>query len=99
MRSMFALAAAVLVSAVAVANPPAAGCNNCGKEAKPAGLIRIGSGCAMPHGCSSLAAERTFLFGSCKQFFNAGTDCGMKMHLNPLQAAIPNCTYNSYLNR
>ena len=107
MRSILALGVSVLLAAVASANPPAAGCNTCqpGLAAHGAtgqhvaGLFRIGNGCAMPNGCSSLSAERTFLFGSCRQFFGAGTDCGMKMHLNPLQAPIPNCTYNSYLNR
>jgi hypothetical protein len=107
MRSILALAAACLAATVAIANPPAAGCNSCqpGLAAHGAtgqhvaGLFRIGGGCAMPNGCSSHSAERTFLFGSCKQFFNAGSDCGMKMKLNPLAGPIPNCAYSSYLNR
>jgi hypothetical protein len=99
MRSLLTLAATLLVSISAMANPPAAGCSSCETSKHSGGLIRIGQGCAMPHGCSSLPAERTFMFGSCKQFFNAGSDCSMKMHLNGLQPPIGPCVYNSYLNR
>jgi hypothetical protein len=107
MRSILALSAALILSVAANANPLAAGCNGCqpglaahGSTGKHvAGLFRIGGGCAMPNGCSSLSAERTFMFGSCKQFFNAGGDCGMKMHLNGLAGPIPSCAYNTYLNR
>ncbi|OWK46937.1 hypothetical protein FRUB_00636 [Fimbriiglobus ruber] len=35
----------------------------------------IGAGCAMPLTCSNWAAERTFLFGSCRQFFSPGNQC------------------------
>ncbi len=40
-----------------------------------AGLLRIGDGCASNPGCTNLAAERTFLFGSCRQFFTPGNQC------------------------
>jgi hypothetical protein len=43
-------------------------------------LFCIGEGCANPVGCSNLAAERTFIFGSCRQFFNPGNDCGPCAH-------------------
>ena len=36
----------------------------------------IGEGCANPVGCGSCASEKTFLFGGCNQFFNAGNKCG-----------------------
>ena len=36
----------------------------------------IGEGCKAPVGCGNLCSERTFIFGSCKQFFNAGEKCG-----------------------
>ncbi len=40
------------------------------------GGAKIGAGCANPVGCGTVASERTFLFGSCKQFYNPGSDCG-----------------------
>jgi hypothetical protein len=62
---------------------PVSGCSSCGPTVSNsnsshygAGAFRIGAGCAMPIGCSNWAAERTFLFGSCRQFFNPGNDCG-----------------------
>lgn len=73
-------------------------CGGCGTSGK-AGLIRIGAGCAMPNGCSNLAAERTFMFGSCRQFFNAGGDCSLKNPVYGPRCAVPPCTYNTYLNR
>ena len=36
----------------------------------------IGEGCANSVGCGSCASEKTFLFGGCNQFFNAGNKCG-----------------------
>ena len=36
----------------------------------------IGEGCANPVGCGSCASEKTFLFGGCDQFYNAGNKCG-----------------------
>jgi hypothetical protein len=111
-RSILALGMGAFVSAAASAQCPcsagfagaaaslAPSCCGTGGEARhrahSAGLIRIGGGCAMPSGCSNLAAERTFLFGSCKQFFNAGSDCAI-VH-GPRERVAP-CTYNTYLNR
>ena len=68
-------------------NPPApggsgivqtSGCSSCGPTVANTNSHHygIGAGCAMPIGCSNWAAERTFLFGSCRQFFNPGNDCG-----------------------
>ena len=37
----------------------------------------IGEGCRMPVGCSNIFAERTFLFGSCRQFFTPGNKCSL----------------------
>lgn len=48
-------------------------CASCASTAK--GRYAIGAGTVMPIGCSCLAAERTFLFGSCSQFFNPGNYC------------------------
>jgi hypothetical protein len=76
-------------------------CDSCGKGGKAGkhhggGLFRIGEGCASTAGCSSCKQERTFLFGSCNQFFNAGNDCG-KLH-GP-RAIQPPCVYGTYLHR
>ncbi len=38
--------------------------------------LTIGCGCPNPVGCSSLASERTFLFGGCHQFFSPCGKCG-----------------------
>ncbi len=57
-----------------VANGP--GCSACGPTLNNSKHHGIGAGCSMPIGCSNFAAERTFLFGSCRQFFNPGNDCG-----------------------
>lgn len=35
----------------------------------------IGEGCRMPAGCSSYFAERTFIWGSCRQFYTPGNKC------------------------
>jgi hypothetical protein len=58
----------------------AAPCEPCAKEKKKAtgGLLskfRIGVGTATPMSCSCLAAEKTFLFGGCRQFFTPGRTC------------------------
>lgn len=37
--------------------------------------LKIGSGCANPVDCGSCASEKTFVFGSCRQFYNPGNDC------------------------
>jgi hypothetical protein len=108
-RSILALGVGAFVSAAAQAQCPCsaafAGCAasvapDCGGCAKgghgKGGLLRIGAGCAMPAGCSNLAAERTFAFGSCRQFFNPGNDCNV-VH-GPRERVQP-CTYNTYLNR
>jgi len=57
---------------------PVSGCSSCGPTVSNTNSHHygIGAGCAMPIGCSNWAAERTFLFGTCRQFFNAGSDCG-----------------------
>ena len=81
---------------------PASSCNSCdkGKASKHhgGGLFRIGEGCASTAGCSSCKQERTFLFGSCHQFFNAGNDCGRGNGHGPCGPVSP-CTYFSYQNR
>jgi hypothetical protein len=44
-----------------------------------AGFLRAltpGPGTAMPLGCSCFAADKTFLWGSCRQFFNPQRTCG-----------------------
>jgi hypothetical protein len=61
--------------------PAAAPCSTCGKHGKKAsgGLLSrflIGEGTATPIGCGCLAAERTLMFGGCKQFFTPGKTCG-----------------------
>ena len=85
---------------------PASSCDSCGKGSGKHnhGLFRIGDGCASTAGCSSCKAERTFFFGGCHQFFNAGNDCGHgfghgggKVH-GP-RAMVPPCTYSTYLFR
>lgn len=68
---------------------PAGGCSTCGSAAAAAdcgqtgkkhggGLkgLGMGAGTALPIGCSCHAAEKTFVFGSCRQFFNPGNTCG-----------------------
>ena len=50
--------------------------NNCAScSATPKHKYAIGGGTVMPIGCSCLAAERTFFFGSCSQFFNPQNYC------------------------
>jgi hypothetical protein len=58
----------------------------------------IGEGCRMPVGCGSFAAERTFLWGSCRQFFTPGYKCSLFAPgglLNP----EPVCGYGSFHNK
>jgi hypothetical protein len=38
--------------------------------------LAVGEGCAKTAGCDSCAAEKTFMFGGCSQWFNAGSKCG-----------------------
>ena len=64
----------------------------------------IGQGCASPVGCSTFASERTFLFGSCNQFFNAGTKCGHGLCIGSTFGSgglgdHQRCVYGSNLNR
>ncbi len=64
----------------------------------------IGQGCASPVGCSTLASERTFLFGSCNQFFNAGNKCGHGLCSGSTFGSgglgdHQRCVYGSNLNR
>ena len=77
--------------------------------------FKIGDGCASNPGCTNLAAERTFLFGSCRQFFTPGNQCGRggcgsslfggrgahePLLLGSSNLGTPNpCVYGSYLNR
>ena len=63
------------------ANPscgtPAAPCHD--KKAKREsvfGKLFIGSGTASPVACGCFAAEKTFMWGGCKQFFTPGKTCG-----------------------
>ena len=104
-RSILALSVGAIIAGAASANPPSAGCNSCDSGAKAhighklVSPLRIGEGCAMPAGCSSCAAERTFAFGSCKQFFNAGHDCKICNPVYGPRAATPPCVYGSLLNR
>jgi len=51
------------------------GCSTCGAAKAHSHHLGIGAGTAMPIGCSCLAAEKTFVFGSCSQFFNPGNRC------------------------
>ncbi|MFO0938040.1 MAG: hypothetical protein U0798_16175 [Gemmataceae bacterium] len=105
-RSILALSIGAILAGAAMANPPAAGCG-CGTDTKaPAGCgikvwnaFRIGEGCASTVGCNSLAAQRTFMFGSCHQFFNPGHDCKVCNPNHPPRDRVPPCTYNSFLNR
>jgi hypothetical protein len=86
---------------------PASSCDSCGKAGKHhgGGVFRIGAGCASTAGCSSCKQERTFLFGGCHQFFNAGNDCGRGFGhggggvVYGPRAISPPCTYFTYLNR
>jgi hypothetical protein len=94
---------------------PAGGCSTCGAAAAPAGPfaglhsrfanspLTIGRGCANNPGCGSFASERTFLFGGCNQFFNAGNKCGgggCGSGYGPGGMGDGSvCKYGSYLNR
>ena len=99
----------------AAAAAATAGCSSCGTTAAPAGPfaglhsrfasspLTIGRGCANNPGCGSFASERTFLFGGCNQFFNAGNKCGgggcgTAYGPGGMGDGSP-CKYGSYLNR
>jgi hypothetical protein len=96
--------------AQATLNTPAAaaGCSTCGSTHMAGRLVSpllIGPGCATQPGCTSFAAQRTFMFGSCNQFFNAGNKCGTgncngTAYGSGGLGAYDNCKgYGSYLNR
>lgn len=87
----------------------ATGCNSCGttgSHAKLHSAICIGKGTEMPPGCACFAAQRSFVFGSCNQFFNPGNDCnrcgfgkgGCNNTRSPA-GPVPPCTYSTYLYR
>ena len=89
------------------------GCSSCGGGSVGSGLaarvvnspLTIGRGCANNPGCGSFASERTFLFGGCNQFFNAGNKCGgggCNSYGNGSVGGFGDttpCKYGSYLNR
>ena len=92
----------------------AGGCSSCSSGAVAAGPLSglatrvgnsplaIGRGCANTPGCGSFASERTFLFGGCNQFFNAGNKCGGGGCGNGSAGGFGDttpCKYGSYLNR
>jgi hypothetical protein len=88
---------------------PKGGCSSCGQVDTTRGhhFVRIGAGCETPVGCTPLAATRTFAFGSCNQFFNAGNDCSLLKGRNGHGGiaggcgipATPPCAYGTYHNR
>ena len=45
-----------------------------------ASAIAIGGGTANPVTCGCTASEKTFLFGSCRQFYNPTDTCGSSGH-------------------
>jgi hypothetical protein len=51
-------------------------CGSGGKHGRKGGGLFHGSGTASPVGCGCCAAEKTFMFGSCSQFFTPGRTCG-----------------------
>jgi len=68
--------------------------------------VTIGEGCRSDVNCSSFAAERTFMFGSCRQFFNPGNKCNLCNKPAPYTIHGPgglgnqnNCVYGTFLNR
>jgi hypothetical protein len=96
--------------AATAAAVPSAGCSSCGSGAASSGLaarfanspLTIGQGCASGPYCGSFASERTFLFGSCRQFFNAGDKCGGGcggLYGPGGFGDTSACKYGSYLNR
>ena len=118
-------AAPMMAYPAPVANAPCGGtptadCAPCGGAGghKPGlfsklfGNYGIGAGTATPVTCGCHAADKTFVFGSCKQFFNPGNVCGSGCGFNgrnncplptyaaPYGAPGNNCAGPfSYLNR
>jgi hypothetical protein len=97
---------------VQYANPacgtPAPACDPCkdgkdGQRSSLFGKLFIGKGTASPVTCGCLAAERTFLFGGCKQFFTPGKTCGgCALEYGPggVLGNCDNCRHvTSFLNR
>jgi hypothetical protein len=54
------------------------GCGSCasGGAVNAKHSLIIGAGTINPVGCGCAASERSWMFGSCKQFFNPGNVCG-----------------------
>ena len=85
------------------------GCGTCGTDGKGKHHhLLIGRGTEMPVGCACCDAQKTFLFGSCNQFYGPGNDCRRcgigrgNCHApvgGPPYPAVPPCTYSSYTNR
>jgi hypothetical protein len=98
------------IVAVSGLNRSGGGCESCGAKAGAvlAG-IGIGEGCQNPVTCGNWATERTFLFGSCRQFYSPGRACGGTHHWFGLKDPIAygsggigdhtRCEYGSYANR
>ncbi len=60
----------------------------------------IGAGTINPVNCGCLASERTFVFGSCKQFFNPKLECnGGCSGCWEVDRRPPGLGVTSYLNR
>ncbi len=67
-----------------------------------AGRLAIGDGTANPVACGCRAAERTFIFGGCSQFFTPGRTCdGCQLEYGQgWRVRGDNCSgIGSYLNR
>lgn len=92
------------------------GCDSCGKSGAAGKVfgnhkLFIGVGTATPVDCTCHAADKTFVFGSCKQFFNPGKTCnGVNLHGGRERCPLPayaapygkpghNCAPFSYLDR
>ncbi len=101
-----------------IANGPAAGgCSSCGSNGpttsastkhKICDVLFIGKGTIMDAGCACTSAQRTFLFGSCNQFYGQSkpcSHCGLFGNCHhPVggtgpTASVPPCVYSSYMNR
>jgi hypothetical protein len=93
---------------------PVSGCASCSanggagySDGKPYYGWLIRNGCKNEVNCGSFASERTFFFGSCRQFFNPGYDCAGP-HCPSIQRILygtggigshNNCEYGSFNNR
>jgi len=65
-----------------------------------ASRLFIGAGTINPVTCGCLASERTFVFGSCKHFFNPQLECGAGCGgCWPVDRRTPCQGVTSYLNR